>query len=69
MSNLKLELRVGESVEFDGGRVVITLLDKTGQRARLDIKAGDDVKVKTNKSNISSLLAKDGINKNYFDKE
>ena len=58
---LKLDMRVGESVSFDGGRIVVTLLDKSGQRARLDIKADDGVSIKTPKSMLAADQAKKGL--------
>lgn len=61
MSQIKQDLRVGESVSFDGGRIVVTLLEKSGQRARLDIRADDDVKVTVNKSEMASIIAKRGL--------
>jgi hypothetical protein len=42
---LKIDLRVGESVSFDEGRISVTLLEKSGQRARLDIVAAPDVRI------------------------
>lgn len=33
--SLSIELRVGESASIDGGRITVTLEDKSGQRARL----------------------------------
>lgn len=64
MSKLNLDLRVGESVSFDDGRIEITLSEKSGQRARLEIKAKSDVTIKTNKSSTASALARSGINLN-----
>lgn len=62
MSSLKLDLRVGDSVDFDNGRVKLTLLEKSGQRARFDIDAKDDVKIKTNKNASAADIAKNGLN-------
>lgn len=44
-STLKRNLRVGESVSFDNGRVVVTLEAKSGQSARLDLQLHESVKV------------------------
>jgi sRNA-binding carbon storage regulator CsrA len=52
-------LRVGESVKFDGGRIEVTLLEKSGQRARLDIRADKDVKIDTPKK--AADVAKQGL--------
>lgn len=43
--SLKIDLRVGETVRFDDGRVAVTLLEKSGQRARLEIVAAPDVRI------------------------
>jgi len=40
-----IEIRVGESLSFDGGRVMLTLKEKSGQRARLHISAEKGVTV------------------------
>lgn len=64
MSKLKLDLRIGESVSFDDDRIQVTLLEKSGQRARLEIKAKEDVKITTNRSNSASSIAKQGITLN-----
>lgn len=44
-TSLKRNVRVGESVSFDNGRVVVTLEAKTGQVARLSIRADESVKI------------------------
>jgi hypothetical protein len=61
---LKLDLRVGEAVTFDGGRITITLLDKSGQRARLDIKADEGVKIGTPRIAMAAEQAKKGLTLN-----
>lgn len=61
MTALKLDLRVGESVTFDQGRIKLTLLEKSGQRARLDIRADEDVKITTAKGQTSATVAKSGL--------
>ena len=45
MSKLKLDLRVGETVSFDNGRINLLLLEKSGQRARIEINAKEDIKI------------------------
>lgn len=42
---LYLDLRVGESVDIDNGRVVVTLHEKSGQRARLAFDADKSVHI------------------------
>lgn len=61
---LKLDLRVGETVTFDGGRITVTLLDKSGQRARLDIKAEEGVKIGTPRVALAADQAKKGLTLN-----
>jgi len=60
-SALKLDLAVGETVSFDNGRITITLLEKSGQRARLDIKADDGVKINTPRSTQAAEQARRGL--------
>jgi len=40
-----IELKVGESVTIDRGSVLVTLLEKSGQRAKLGFDAAKDVPV------------------------
>lgn len=42
---MAVELRVGETLKLDGGRIKITLLEKSGQRARMAIAAPPDIDV------------------------
>lgn len=37
--SFSIEVKVGETISIDRGRVVITLLDKSGQRAKLGFDA------------------------------
>jgi urease beta subunit len=53
---LKLDLRVGESVRFDNGRISVTLLEKSGQRARLDINADPSVRIEPQKSSAADVV-------------
>lgn len=55
LTTLKLDVKVGESVTFDHGRINMTLLDKSGRLARLEIKAHEDVKIKHIKMDAGSL--------------
>ncbi len=41
--SLKVDLRVGETLTFNGGQIVVTLLEKSGQRARVSVEADDSV--------------------------
>lgn len=59
MTSLKIDLKVGESVAL-GGLATITLMDKSGKLARLDIKADESVKIRHIKTEASQL-ARNGI--------
>jgi len=43
--SMKVDLRVGEQLAFNGGQIVITLLEKSGQRARIGVEADDSVRI------------------------
>lgn len=43
---LRLDLRPGEGVDIDQGRVVIRLESKSGQTARVAIEANESVKIR-----------------------
>ncbi len=43
--SMKVDLRVGEPLRFNGGQIVITLLEKSGQRARISVEADDSVSI------------------------
>lgn len=43
MQSFRTDLRVGEAVRIDDGRVTVRLEEKSGQRARLVFTAADDV--------------------------
>lgn len=62
---IKQDLKVGDSITFDNGRIEITILKKSGQIARLDIKADSDVALSVVKSGSSaSDIAKNGLTMN-----
>jgi sRNA-binding carbon storage regulator CsrA len=42
---LSLDLRVGDAVSIDSGRITITLREKSGSRARVSVEAPRDMKV------------------------
>lgn len=46
MKSLRIEVRVGESVTVDDGRITFTLEEKSGQRARFRVEAPEDVNVR-----------------------
>lgn len=62
MSKLKLDLRVGESVSFDNGRINLVLLEKSGQRARIEINAKEDIKINRESNTTAFSIAAKGIN-------
>ncbi len=51
--SLNIEMRVDESVSIDNGRVVVTLLEKSGRRARLNFSA--DAAVPIQKQHVPSV--------------
>lgn len=60
--SFSIDLRVGESLSIDGGKCLITLLEKSGQRAKLAFIAGDDVAVvKGKKAAAGAEQAKRGL--------
>jgi sRNA-binding carbon storage regulator CsrA len=44
--SLTLDVRVGDMVEIDNGRVTIKVEDKSGQRTRLAFNAPKEVKIR-----------------------
>jgi hypothetical protein len=60
-----VDIRYGESVSIDDGRVLVTLEEKSGQRARLRFEAGPSVKIErvTPKFNIRARLGLDTAEK------
>jgi hypothetical protein len=61
MKVLKVDVRVGDSVSFDKGRVSVTLLEKSGQRARLEIKSEPDVVIDLPRQSSAAQQAQKGI--------
>jgi len=47
--SLFIDLRIGESVSIDKGRVNVTLREKSGQRARLEFEADKSVSIEKSK--------------------
>lgn len=45
MTILRRELEAGETLSFDNGRVVITMEEKSGRKARLKIQISADIAV------------------------
>ena len=53
--SLKVDLRVGETLTFNNGQIVITLLEKSGQRARISVEADDSVVIQPPSRETSGL--------------
>ncbi len=43
MQTYRTDLKVGESLSIDGGRLVVTVEEKSGQRARLSFESAEPV--------------------------
>jgi len=43
--SMNINLRVGETLKFNGGLIVITVLEKTGQRVKLKVDADESVRI------------------------
>jgi sRNA-binding carbon storage regulator CsrA len=54
LTRLKIDLKVGESIKI-GDLASITMVEKSGQLARLDIKADQSVKIEHVRINASSV--------------
>jgi len=61
MKTLKVDLRVGDTVSFDSGRVAMTLLEKSGQRARMEIRSEPDVVIDLPYRGSPAQQARNGI--------
>jgi pyruvate kinase len=46
ISQLKIDLKVGDTLVLDGGKVTLTLEQKSGQVARLSVQADRSVQIK-----------------------
>ncbi|MEK6244023.1 MAG: hypothetical protein AABM33_05925 [Pseudomonadota bacterium] len=60
--SISFDLRVGESLAIDGGKVLVTLLEKSGQRARLAFIVAEGIDfVKGKKAKAGAEQAKRGL--------
>lgn len=61
---LSVELRAGESMKLDGGRIVVYLTDKTGKVAQLRVTAPEEVTIQRPNQAVPSgaAMARNGIN-------
>ena len=55
--SLVMDVRVGESVTLDGGRVVVQVMEKSGQRVKLSFTANADVSISRKKPASSGAQA------------
>lgn len=60
---LHVELRAGEAIKLDGGRIVVQLMDKTGKVAQLRVTAPDDIDIQRPNQTVSNgaAMARTGI--------
>jgi pyruvate kinase len=59
--SLVMDVRVGESVSVDGGRVMVRVGEKSGQRVKLHFTADSEVAIEKARPVKGSDLAKGGI--------
>jgi pyruvate kinase len=54
---ITIDVRVGEAVSIDGGRVHVVLIEKSGQRARMRIEADEGTPIErvTDRHNVRAL--------------
>ncbi len=63
MSGLNVDVRVGETIYFNGsGRVKVTVKSKSGQLARLSIDAEDGIDIHPPTRESAIDVVKNGIN-------
>lgn len=58
---LKIDLKPGESLVLDQGNIIVRLIEKSGQRARVEVIADKDVSIEKRKSQTSASLAAGGL--------
>lgn len=56
-----IDLKVGESVSIDQGRIKINLHEKSGQRARLEVDADKSIKIEHVKHKRTDNVVAQGI--------
>lgn len=60
-NSLLMDVRVGESVSIDDGRVVVTLKEKSGQRAKLHFDSESKVNITPVRARAAAEQAKHGL--------
>lgn len=58
---LLIDVKVGESVSIDKGRVTVRLMEKSGQRARLEVDADKSIKIEHIKQTRPANIAAQGL--------
>lgn len=53
ISQLTVDVRPGEHLLLEGGRIIVELLDKSGKLARLRVTAPRDVKIEREEKAVS----------------
>lgn len=59
--SLSMDVKVGQSVAIDGGRVILTVESKSGQLARIRFEHVDGVDVRRHQPNKASVAARGGV--------
>lgn len=57
MTTLRRELEAGETMSFDNGRVVITMEEKSGRKARLKIQIDAGVQLDKPRMSTNGIFA------------
>lgn len=63
-SHLSIDLKTGESVSIDSGRIVVRLEEKSGKRARLSFEADKSVAIKPVRASPVLDMIRRGVSKN-----
>lgn len=60
---LVVDVRVGESISLDSGRIEVAVQEKSGQRAKLRLTMNSDVSVdrSTGAAKVANVIAQSGI--------
>jgi hypothetical protein len=58
---LSMDVRVGESVQLDGGRITVTVEAKSGQRARLAFQLDPGITAQRAQAPTPAALARGGL--------
>ena len=59
---LVMDVKVGDSLTFDGGRIVLTVQEKSGQRAKLRLAMDADATVtRGSRAPSAATVAKGGV--------